>query len=161
MESNPQQPAAPLPNPARQATWFGFRVGRFGFLVPEVLFGEVIEQAQVNPLPNTQAWFHGLCNLRGHLVPVFDPHRLLGEEVADPRKRRLFAIGRGERAVALWIDGLPELRDAAPQPPTADLPLPEHLRPHAAGVHREGERLWLVPDYGAWFKALGRSLAST
>ena len=90
---------------SREETFFGFRVGSLGLLVPVDIYCEVIEQVQVNPLPNTRIWFGGLLNLRGNLVPAIDLHRLLGEETPDPKKRRLFTIDKEQ----LTPDGCAQL----------------------------------------------------
>lgn len=139
--------------------FFGFRVGGLGFLVPVHTYCEVIEQTQVNPLPNTQPWFGGLLNLRGNLVPVIDLHRLLGEAVADAKKRRLFTIDKGEKAVALWIDGLPEVHGIVPQP-VPELPaLPAVLERHVACGYPHQGQVWLLLEYSGFFRALGGQIA--
>jgi twitching motility protein PilI len=150
------KPAAPL---AHTETFFGFRVGSLGFLVPASLHCEVIEQVQVNPLPNTQAWFGGLFNLRGNLIPVIDLHRLLGEESADPKKRRLFSIDKGEKAVALWIDGLPQVHGHDHEPLQQLPPLPAVLEPHVREGYLHQGQAWLNVRFGEFFMALGRQIA--
>lgn len=145
--------------PAYAGTFFGFRVGSLGFLVSADLYCEVLEQAQVNPLPNTQVWFCGLLNLRGNLVPVIDLHRLLGEDVADPKKRRLFTIDKGEKAVALWIDGLPEVHGPAREPLKQLPTLPAALAPYVPWGYRYQGQIWLDLRFDEFFKALGRQIA--
>jgi len=141
------------------AAFFGFRVGSLGLLVPVGIFCEVIEQAQVNPLPNTQPWFGGLLNLRGNLVPVIDLHRLFGEEAVDAKKRRLFTIDKGEKAVALWIDGLPQVFGAFPQPLAQLPPLPAALASHVRAAYPQPAQIWLHVQFDGFFKALGRQIA--
>lgn len=140
-------------------TFFGFRVGTLGFLAPASLHCEIIEQVQVNPLPNTQAWFSGLVNLRGNLVPVIDLHRLLGEETADPKKRRLFTIDKGEKAVALWIDGLPAVHGASHEPLKQLPPLPAALDRHVPWGYLYQGQAWLNVRFDEFFTALGRQVA--
>lgn len=141
-------------------TFFGFRVGRFAFLVPVNIYCEVIEQTRANPLPNTQPWFSGLINLRGNLVPVFDLRLILGGEPAGQQRRRLFTIGKGEKGVALWIDGLPEVlsMEAGTPPPLPDLP--ERLRPFVAGGRLMNGQVWLNLRYEQWFRELGSQIAA-
>jgi len=162
MESNLSEPArlgkAGM-SPVDAGTFFGFRVGSLGFLVPADLYCEVIEQVQVNPLPNTQAWFGGLFNLRGNLIPVIDLHRLLGEEIADHKKRRLFTIDKGEKAVALWIDGLPEVHGPAREPLKQMPALPAVLAPHVPWGYLYQGQAWLRVLFGEFFKALGGQIA--
>jgi twitching motility protein PilI len=143
-----------------EQSMFGFRVGNLGFLVAAGTYCEVIGQIPVNPIPNTQPWFSGLLNLRGNLVPAFDLRRLLGEEAADDKKRFLFAIDRGEKTVALWIDGLPEVLSALPQPLGQLPPLPPVLRACVAGGHLHRGHLWLNVRFEELFKTLGRQIAA-
>ena len=56
---------------------FGFRVGSIGLLVPAGMLSELVDDTEVYPLPTTPAWFHGLINLRGGLVPVFDSEEVV------------------------------------------------------------------------------------
>lgn len=141
-------------------TFFGFRVGRFAFLVPVNVHCEVIEQTRANPLPNTQPWFSGLINLRGNLVPVFDLRLILGEEPAGSQRRRLFTIGKGDKCVAVWIDGLPEVlsMDAGKAPPLPDLP--ERVRPFVSDGRFHHGQVWLYLRYEEWFRELGALIAA-
>jgi twitching motility protein PilI len=144
---------------APAAAWFGFRVGSLGLLLPPGVYGEVIGQARVNPFPNTQPWFSGMLNLRGNLVPVFDLRRLLDEGGADQGKRHLFGIDRGEKTVALRIDGLPEAQGALPPPLKQLPPLPAVLKPHVHEGYTQHGQLWLHIQFDALFKALGGQVA--
>lgn len=139
--------------------FFGFRVGGFGFLVPVVTYCEVLKKTQVNPLPNTQAWFNGLVNLRGNLVPVMDLKLFFGEGKSDPKTQRLFAIGKGDGAVGLWIDGLPEVRSIN-EPTRVEIPpLPVLLERYVVTAYSLQGQLWLNLQYDGFFKALGSQIA--
>lgn len=136
---------------------FGFRVGSLGFLVTSSTYCEVIEQLQVNPLPNVEAWFSGLINLRGDLVPVIDLQLLLGETTPTVRKKRqLFAIGQGDKAMAFWIDGLPEIQPIFTQPLKQLPPLPAILQRCVLGGYFQNDQLWFTVQFDALFKTLGR-----
>jgi len=139
---------------------FGFRVGSLGFLVTSNTYCEVIEQLQVNPLPNVEAWFSGLINLRGDLVPVIDLQLLLGETPATHKKRQLFAIGQGDKAMAFWIDGLPEIQSGFSQPLKQLPPLPTILQRCVTGGYFHNEQLWFNVQFDELFKTLGRQYAS-
>jgi twitching motility protein PilI len=143
-----------------EASVFGFRAGSLGFLVTAGTYCEVIGQTQVNPIPNTKLWFSGLLNLRGNLVPAFDLRRLLGEEATDHKKRCLFAIDRGEKTVALWIDGLPEVLGAFSQPLRQLPPLPAVLQACVSGGHLHRGQIWLNVQFDELFKTLGRQIAA-
>lgn len=150
------------PNPTtRTESVFGFRVGSLGFLVTSSTYCEVIEQLQVNPLPNVEAWFSGLINLRGDLVPVIDLQLLLGEEVhADDKKRQLFAIGQGDKAMAFWIDGLPEIQTDFTHPLKQLPPLPAILQRCVSGGYFYNDQLWFNVQFDELFKTLGGQYAT-
>ena len=81
------------PNPTtRTESVFGFRVGSLGFLVTSSTCCEVIEQMQVNPLPNVEGWFSGLINFLGDLIPIIDLQLLLGEEVYADDKNASYLL---------------------------------------------------------------------
>jgi twitching motility protein PilI len=138
-------------------TVFGFRVGSLGFLVTNDTYCEVIEQLHVNPLPNVEAWFSGLLNLRGNLVPVIDLQLLLGETTTTAhKKRQLFAIGQGDKAMAFWIDGLPEIQRRFSQPLKQLPPLPAILQHCVSGGYLQDGQIWFNVQFDELFKTLGR-----
>lgn len=138
-------------------TVFGFRVGSLGFLVSSDTYCEVIEQLQVNPIPNVEPWFSGLLNLRGNLVPVIDLQLLLGETaVINPVKRRLFAIGQGEKTMAIWIDGLPEIKNNFSQTLKQLPPLPAILQNCVLNGYLQNGQIWFNIQFDEFFKTLGR-----
>jgi twitching motility protein PilI len=141
-------------------TVFGFRVGGLGFLVTSDTYCEVIEQLRVNPLPNVEEWFSGLLNLRGNLVPVIDLQLLLGETATtDHKKRQLFAIGQGDKAMAFWIDGLPEIQRSFSQPLKQLPPLPAILQQCVSGGYLQEGQIWFNVQFDELFKKLGRQYA--
>ena len=141
-------------------TVFGFRVGNLGLLVASQTYCEVIEQLQVNPLPNVESWFSGLLNLRGNLVPVIDLQLLLEETAhTEHEKRQLFAIGQGDRAMAFWIDGLPEIL-AIPEQALKQLPpIPNILQHCVTSAYFQDGQIWLQVQFDELFRALGRHYA--
>ncbi len=141
---------------AHTETVFGFRVGSLGFLVNSDTYCEVIEQLKVNPLPNVEPWFGGLLNLRGNLVPVIDLQLLLGEtSVVDRKTRQLFAIGQGDKAMAFWIDGLPEVQRAFSQPLKQLPPLPAILQHCVSNSYLHEGQIWFNVQFDELFKTLG------
>jgi len=149
------------PNPTTHTeTVFGFRVGSLGFLVSSSTYCEVIEQLQVNPLPNVEAWFSGLINLRGDLVPVIDLQLFLGETATEHKKRQLFAIGQGDKAMAFWIDGLPDIQNDFSQPLKQLPPLPTLLQRCVSSGYFHNNQLWLNIQFDELFKTLGRQYAT-
>lgn len=148
---------APL---AHEEALFGFRVGSLGFLVEVGTSCEVLGKTQVNPIPNTPPWFSGLLDLRGNLAPAFDLRLWLDNEPTDPRKRSLFVIGREEKSVALWVDGLPEVMGSLAAPLAQLPPLPPALQAFALAAHLHRSQIWLKVQFEALFKQLGHQIAT-
>lgn len=140
---------------------FGIRIGSMGFLVSTTRFCEVLDKTQVNALPNVQPWVSGILNLRGNLVPVFDLQLVL-EQVGDNKKRRLFAVDRGDKAVAIWIDNYPEIKNKLVMRPLEKLPtLPDILQRLVIGGYEQEGQVWLDIKFEDLFRALGRHQYAT
>jgi chemotaxis signal transduction protein len=104
-------------------------------------------------LPGAPASLHRLVALRGALLPVFDPRIWLG--LAPATRTRILAIGRGERAAAIVVDGEPamlELADAAHDVPSPAA-LGAYLRP---ARDASGNPAWWF-DHEAWFAVAARA----
>ncbi len=136
---------------------FGVRIAGIGLLVPKVNYCEVLDKIQVNALPNVHPWLSGIVNLRGNLIPVFDLRLMLEEQATDNKKRRLMAIDKGNKAVALWIDGFPEIKYRELLQPLIDLPLlPQILQSLVIGGYTQAGQVWLDVKFEDLFKVLGR-----
>ena len=141
---------------------FGVRIGTMGLLVSTTRFCEVLDKSHVNALPNVHPWVSGILNLRGNLVPVFDLRVVLEEGAGDIKKRRLFTVDRGEKAVALWIDNYPEIKNKAVMTPLKKLPvLPDILQRFVIGGYEQDGQVWLDVKFEELFKALGRHQYAT
>jgi twitching motility protein PilI len=135
---------------------FGIRIGNMGFLVSKNRYCEVLDKVQVNALPNVHPWVSGILNLRGNLVPVFDLCSVL-DEVVDNKKRRLLAVDRGEKAVALWIDSFPEIKNRLTMQPAKRIPeLPDLLKRFVTNIYEQNSDIWLDVEFEGLFKTLGR-----
>ena len=138
-------------------TVFGIRIGSKGFLVSTAIYCEVLDNIQVNTLPNVHPWISGLLNLRGNLVPVFDLRIVLEEEATGHKNRRLFTIDRGDKTVALWIDDFPEVKDSTLLQSLKELPpLPQILQHSVIDGYEQDGQVWLNVKFDDLFKALGR-----
>lgn len=158
---SPQLAAIPVAFETKVEPVFGIRIGSMGFLVSTSRFCEVLDKIQVNALPNVHPWVSGILNLRGNLVPVFDL-RIVMEETGDNKKRRLFAVDRGEKAVALWIDNYPEIKNRAAMKPLKKLPtLTDILQRFVTGGYEQEGQVWLDIKFEDLFKALGRHQYAT
>lgn len=92
----------------------GFRIGELRLMIRYQDGNELTEMPQVYLLPRAPAWFLGMANLHGTLVPVFDPALLFGVARDENAKPMFLVLGHGDEKAGLVIDGLPQrLRLAA------------------------------------------------
>lgn len=156
-------PFADEANTATTEITLGFHIGDLGFSLPANLHCEVLERLPVNPIPNVEPWFSGLMNIRGNIVPVIDLRRLLGKTENSDKKRYLFAIDRGEKTMALWIDGYPQMLiglEKSLQSLTSLAVLPDRLQPYVTEAYSLNDQVWLKIKLEALFKTLGRQHAT-
>lgn len=111
-------PAHPAGSPAdaREAILLreGFRLGPLRLMIRYQDGSELTELPTVYLLPRAPAWFRGMANLHGTLVPVFDLAGLFGVEHDAAAKPMLLVLGHGDERAGVVIDGLPlRLRLAA------------------------------------------------
>ncbi len=134
--------APPAEESARQER-LGFRRGELGLMVRYEEGSELAELPTVHRLPNSPAWFVGMVNLHGRLMPVFDLPRLLGTGVSAQTRPFLMVLGHDASAAGVLIDDLPQrlqwdAHQAVPQ---------EGMSPEAAQVLGQAvvidERVWL------------------
>lgn len=110
----PQSLRAPGDAPGDILLREGFRTGELRLMIRYQDGNELTELPQVYLLPRAPAWFRGMANLHGTLVPVFDPAELFGVAHDETAKPMLLVLGHGDDKAGLVIDGLPvRLRLAA------------------------------------------------
>ncbi len=85
----------------------GFRIGELRLMIRYEDGSELTDMPQVHLLPRAPAWFRGMANLHGTLVPVFDPAALFGVAHDESAKPMLLVLGHGDARAGLVIDGLP------------------------------------------------------
>jgi len=74
----------------------GFRISDQLILSPLGEIQEILDYPLVTKLPNSKAWFHGIANVRGSLVPVIDLQAFLGLAPVTPgRRSKILRIGMG------------------------------------------------------------------
>ncbi len=140
-----------------QVQRYGFRIGACRLVHDLSLAVELIELPRCYNLPSSSAWFSGLVNLRGNLVPVFDLTSLLGGTGQASGRQMLLVIGTGERAAALIIDGTPDhiSIDAGSRIDQPDH-VPEVLRDHLQGAYEYAGETWYQADYEGLFESLAQ-----
>lgn len=135
------------------------RVGELALLVPWDGGREVISAPPPARIPHTAAWFRGIANVRGALVPVVDLAAALGvSHAAVPAY--LLICGEGDEAMGLLIDGLPRVLDVEvtnriPDRPALSVPLDECV----TDVYQQDGRAWLDLDLASLFESLAGRIA--
>lgn len=108
-------------------SWLGVEAGGENWLVELSDGGEVVQSAQLTPVPLTRPWFAGIANIRGNLHAVTDFSVFRGG-LPTPRttNARLLLIGtRHGTNAALLVSrllGLKNPGDFAPEPPDEPMP---------------------------------------
>lgn len=106
----------PLSGSAQTRTVVAFRVHeQLPWLVP--MAGQrpqLILDARIARIPNTQSWFRGMLNVRGNLVPVLDLAAWAG---LDSTAQAVVTIDAGPLSLALLSLGPPKVLRAQPAPP--------------------------------------------
>jgi twitching motility protein PilI len=139
---------------------YGFRIGTCRLVHDLSLAVELIELPRCYDLPNSSAWFSGLVNLRGNLVPVFDLKSLLGTNGQTGNRQMLLVIGSGEKVAGLVIDGTPDhitidVGRRVEQPGN----VPEILREYLQGAYEYAGQIWYQVDYEGLFQSLAQRTA--
>lgn len=138
---------------------FGFRVGQLCLLIRMDARSEMVTLASIAPIPNVPAWFLGLMNRRGHLLPVFDLHQLLETGESRRDNRTVLILDQDSDAVGIPIDSLPQPvginRTLRHRPP-----LPEVLEAHVSAAYAAGRTIWLEFDHRSFFMAVGAQIVS-
>ena len=136
---------------------YGFRIGACRLIHDLSLAVELIELPRCYDLPNSNAWFSGLVNLRGNLVPVFDLKSVLWISGPTGVRQMLLVIGSGEKIAALVIDGTPDhiTLDADSRVDKPDN-APEILRDHLQGAYDYAGEIWYEADYEVLFQSLAQ-----
>jgi len=139
---------------------YGFRIGACRLVHDLSLEVELIELPRCYDLPNSSAWFSGLVNLRGNLIPVFDLKSLLGISGPTGYRQMLLVIGSGEKVAALVIDGTPDhiTIDAGSRVDQPDY-VPEILRDYLQGAYEYAGEIWYQADYEGLFQSLAQRTA--
>jgi len=151
-------PRAAATTTARQ----GFRVGGLNMMIGYADGSELTELPSLFRLPLAPAWFAGMANLHGRLVPVFDLARRFGLPPLERARPMLLVLAHGADAAGVLIDGLPQRLSFDPARTAADeASVPSAIRPYVTGLHSIDSDLWLDLDVPALLAALEQALAHT
>jgi purine-binding chemotaxis protein CheW len=137
----------------------GFVIGPFHFAIRYEHGSMLVEPPPFIRLPNAPAWFQGMSNIDGALVPIFDVAELIGAQHRPGEKQMLLVLGHGEEQAGVLIDGIPRrLRLAASSRLEEFAPTP-HLAGCVAGVYRADGIDWMDLRHNALLERFAELLA--
>ncbi|HVZ46056.1 MAG TPA: chemotaxis protein CheW [Ramlibacter sp.] len=149
------QPKAAAETLSRQ----GLRIGELRMTIRYEDGSELTEVPPLHRLPNAPAWFAGIANLHGALLPVFDPGVFAGVPHDEQARPMLLVIAHGADAAGILIDGLPRRLKVPPDSPLSPDTAPARIAPHVRGAALVGDHLWFELDCAALLDALEQSLS--
>jgi twitching motility protein PilI len=117
----------------------GFQVAGLHLVPAARVLTEVVALADVFPVPKSSAAVVGVMNLRGNIVPLFDP-QLVGQSVTNihPTQRHVLVFDREEQSLGVLLDEDPELMSMVPA-------VGQHAKP-ASVLASYLLRPWACPD---------------
>lgn len=134
------------------ASWLALESGGESWLVDLRDGGEIIPAPELCPVPLTQPWFAGLCNVRGTLYAVSDFAAFRGRPLTPRTSHtRLLLLGARHGAnIGLLVERSFGLRKPEDLQPRADSGLPAYVR---AQWQDAAAQTWQVLDVAALLAA--------
>ena len=94
---------------------YGMTVSGMPFILPVGMYCEFFENIVVTPLPNSPAYFCGLANIRGNVVPVYDLACYVNADAQQARRHyqslKIVKLGKGDDAAAVVCEQAPRTFD--------------------------------------------------
>ena len=102
-----------------------FTLGDESYAFPLERVREVVKPGPITPVPSIPEHILGVMNLRGEILPVLDPKRLLGVGVGTPTPQgRIIVVKAPGMSVGLLADGVEDAIEVkgSMESPIANLP---------------------------------------
>jgi chemotaxis signal transduction protein len=132
----------------------GFRVGELNLLVELDMSSEVAEMPPLYRLPGAPNGIKGIANRHGRVIPVMDLSILFALQNRRTANQWLLVCGRGDAAVGLVIDSLPE-RKIFVQHDTINLQdVASPMAAYAKAAYGQGNDVWIDLDVQTFFAAV-------
>lgn len=132
----------------------GFRIGELRLLVSLDSTSEVAEIPPLFRLPGAPAGIIGLVNRHGRVMPVMDLSVLFGIQQDHTASAWLLTCGRGDEAVGLIIDSLPERKKFVQDDEISLSDITHPIAAYARAAYREGQDIWVDVDFEVFFAAV-------
>lgn len=102
------------------STWtaIDFKVAEQRYLVPLIETREIFPiPQQITPVPKAKPWVHGIANLRGELLPLFDlKHFLYNQATKINKHSRILVINHHDLYSGVLVDGVIGLKHFQTKP---------------------------------------------
>lgn len=135
----------------------GFRVGKLNLLVHLDTTSEVVEMPQLYRLPGAPAGVKGLANRYGRVVPVVELPTVFGLKHDRAATEWLLVCGRGDDAVGIIVDSLPERKKFTQDDEISLGEVTHPIAAYARGAYLEWQDIWIDLDPEALFAAVLRA----
>ncbi len=131
----------------------GLLLDDFGLVLHPDLGCEVVDSADINPVPGNNSLFKGFYNHKGTILPVYDVTSLLDIPLRIEQPKSRFLIFRfGVNLVALVINELPQkLVNCQKTELDAENNLPDLFLENTLEVLENDSGVWLCLDYSKFF----------
>lgn len=135
--------------------FYSFKLGQLGLLLDSQVHSEVVDNAEIMPIPLMPQHVLGLCNVRGNLVPIYDLYDKLEIDIEKQNSRRVLILGENEDMVGMQIDEMLvsqtfEEFDYVENVPAAHSQLNEHI----THCYRKNGKYWFGFNYLTLFESL-------
>lgn len=132
----------------------GFHAAGLRLLVSLEETSEVVEMPPLFRLPGAPSGIKGLVNRHGRVVPVIDLTAMFVPQTDIAAKTWLLVCGRGDDAVGLVVDSLPERKKFAQADEAGLAEIAPTMASFAKAVYREGQDIWIDLDTEAFFASV-------
>ena len=135
--------------------FYGFKLGKLSLLLDNQVHSEVVENAEIMPIPLMPQYVLGLCNVRGNLVPVYDLYNKFEIEVEKQHSGRVLVLGENENMVGIQIEEMLvslafEDFDYIEKIPS----LHSQLNEHVTECYKKDGKYWFGFNYVTLFESL-------
>lgn len=121
----------------------GFRIGDLEVVAAMTNILEVLKPVECTRVPSSKAWFEGIANVRGLLVPVTDLNSFLygGDRRPSPQAARIVVFKLTNTVAGLLVTSVTGIRSFRKDGMDNEYPeIPEQVKPFLVGCfHHAGD----------------------